>query len=261
MVSGKVKYQQEAVTTTSSGATWCQWDGFIIRHCNSANKKQAKYIIAQGVTGRHQCAKVGIEVSMSALLPLLILSLALPALTRGQQVVQGATQPNLPVLFSFSQPSHNVAVFRGADLQRAIASGAVKGFGGLAAGAGGLGLGHGLGHGHGHGLGHGVAVHHSAPVVSTPAVVHSTPVAVAPRPVPVYHPVTPTRVVAPVAPVVHHRPIATVATAPLQAAYVDPYYNDLAEYSFEYGVADSISGSQFGDQESRFEDIYPDIVF
>jgi len=183
----------------------------------------------------------------SGLLRLLILSLvAMPALTRGQQV---ATQPNLPVLFSFSQPSHNVAVFRGADLQRAIASGAVKGFGGL---------GHGLGRGHGHGHGLGVAVHHhSAPVVSTaPAVVHSTPaIAVAPRPVPVYHPVLTTRVVTPttrvVAPiaalVVHHRrPIATVASA-----YVDPYYNDLAEYSFEYGVADGISGSQFGDQESR----------
>ena len=175
-----------------------------------------------------------------SVLPLLILSLALPALTRGQ--VQAATQPNLPVLFSFSQPSHNVAVFRGADLQRAIASGAVKGFGGVT-GAGGLGLG---GIGHGHGLGHhGVAVHHSAPVVATPAVVHSTPVAVA-RPVPVYRPVAPTRVVPPT-PVVHRH--AAVATA----AYVDPYYNDLAEYSFEYGVADSISGSQFGDQESRFE--------
>jgi len=173
-----------------------------------------------------------------SVLPLLILSLALPVLTRGQ--VQAATQPNLPVLFSFSQPSHNVAVFRGADLQRAIASGAVKGFGGVT-GAGGLGLG---GIGHGHGLGHhGVAVHHSAPVVATPAVVHSTPVPVA-RPVPVYRPVAPTRVVPPT-PVVHRH--AAVATA----AYVDPYYNDLAEYSFEYGVADSISGSQFGDQESR----------
>ena len=138
-------------------------------------------------------------VSMSVL-PLLILSLV-PVLTRGE-VVQQATQPNLPVLFSFSQPSHNVAIFRGADLQRAIA----------------------------------------------PAVVHSTPVAVA-APVPVYHPVAPTRVVAP-APVVHRH--AAVA-APV-AAYVDPYYNDLAEYSFEYGVADNISGSQFGDQESRFED-------
>jgi hypothetical protein len=164
-----------------------------------------------------------------SVLPLLILSLV-PVLTRAQ-VVQ-ATQPNLPVLFSFSQPSHNVAVFRGADLQRAIASGAVKGFGGVG----------GLGHG-GHGLGHGIAVQHRAPVVAAPAVVHSTPVAVA-SPVPVYHP---TRVVAPTQ-VVHRH--AAVAAAPV-AAYVDPYYNDLAEYSFEYGVADNISGSQFGDQESR----------
>merc|ERR1719458_2164514 len=125
-----------------------------------------------------------------SVLPLLLLSLV-PVLTRGE-VVQ---QPNLPVLFSFSQPSHNVAIFRGADL-------------------------------HAHGLGHGVAVQHR---VAMPAVVHSTPVAVA-APVPVYHPVAPTRVVAPT-------PVA---------AYVDPYYNDLAEYSFEYGVADNISGSQFG---------------
>merc|ERR1719320_1940473 len=38
---------------------------------------------------------------------------------------------NLPVLFQFSQPGHNVAVFRGADLRKAIASGLVKGFGNL----------------------------------------------------------------------------------------------------------------------------------
>ena len=38
---------------------------------------------------------------------------------------------NLPVLFQFSQPNHNVAVFRGADLKKAIASGLVKGFGTL----------------------------------------------------------------------------------------------------------------------------------
>merc|ERR1712026_607225 len=34
---------------------------------------------------------------------------------------------NLPVLFSFSQPGHNVAVFRGADLKKAIAAGLVTG--------------------------------------------------------------------------------------------------------------------------------------
>ena len=38
---------------------------------------------------------------------------------------------NLPVLFQFSHPTHNVAVFRGADLKKAIAAGVVKGFGSL----------------------------------------------------------------------------------------------------------------------------------
>jgi len=41
----------------------------------------------------------------------------------------------LPVLFQFSQPSHNVAVFRGADLKKAIAAGIVPGFGNLKNGA------------------------------------------------------------------------------------------------------------------------------
>merc|ERR1712027_188651 len=35
------------------------------------------------------------------------------------------------VLFQFSHPTHNVAVFRGADLKKAIAAGVVKGFGSL----------------------------------------------------------------------------------------------------------------------------------
>merc|ERR1712128_251946 len=38
---------------------------------------------------------------------------------------------NLPVLFQFSQPGHNVAVFRGAQLKQAIADGLVSGFGNL----------------------------------------------------------------------------------------------------------------------------------
>merc|ERR1711892_416211 len=38
---------------------------------------------------------------------------------------------NLPVLFQFSQPGHNVAVFRGAQLIQAIADGLVPGFGNL----------------------------------------------------------------------------------------------------------------------------------
>merc|ERR1711862_635788 len=50
-----------------------------------------------------------------------------------------AADKDLPVLFSFKQPTHNVAVFRGADLKNAIAAGLVKGFG--ASGAGGSGSG------------------------------------------------------------------------------------------------------------------------
>ena len=40
------------------------------------------------------------------------------------------------MLFSFQQPTHNVAVFRGADLKNAIASGLVKGFPGASGAAG-----------------------------------------------------------------------------------------------------------------------------
>merc|ERR1711936_479066 len=43
---------------------------------------------------------------------------------------------DLPVLFQFQQPTHNVAVFRGADLKNAIASGLVKGFPGASGLAG-----------------------------------------------------------------------------------------------------------------------------
>merc|ERR1739844_821420 len=54
-------------------------------------------------------------------------SLVLLALTQAApQVGKG-----LPVLFQFSHPTHNVAVFRGAALKQAIAAGVVKGFGSL----------------------------------------------------------------------------------------------------------------------------------
>merc|ERR1712106_879007 len=41
------------------------------------------------------------------------------------------TPHNLPVLFQYEDPSHNVAVFRGAELKQAIAAGLVPGFGNL----------------------------------------------------------------------------------------------------------------------------------
>ena len=44
----------------------------------------------------------------------------------------GLTAPqfphNLPLLFQFTHPTHNVAVFRGADLMEAIDAGMVMGF-------------------------------------------------------------------------------------------------------------------------------------
>merc|ERR1719228_1332816 len=141
--------------------------------------------------------------------------------------------PNLPVLFSFSQPSHNVAVFRGADLTRAIASGAVKGFGNLGHGGG---VGHVLGHGQGH------VVHPvSHPVVPSVRVVSQPPPVVTTV---VPHPPVP--VVAaplPVAPVLH-RPTVS-------AAYVDPYYSEDAQYAYEYSVLDEGFGTNFGAKETR----------
>merc|ERR1712215_170295 len=115
------------------------------------------------------------SVRMGAVQVLSILAtLALAVLGRPQE-------HNLPVLFSFSQPSHNVAVYRGADLRNAIASGAVKGFGNLGLGAGNIGpAGAGLG-----------SVSH----------VHTDP-----APVPVYRPPPPPPVHAPapvITPLIH----------------------------------------------------------
>merc|ERR1712098_729979 len=135
--------------------------------------------------------------------------------------------PNLPVLFSFSQPSHNVAVFRGADLTRAIASGAVKGFGNPA--HGGLGLA-----GHGHGAGHALA-HAVAPVVTRPVV---------------------QRVARPVVSQAVYRPVARPVVAPVQRVapvvpYVDPYYSEDAHYAYQYSVLDDLVGTNFADHEAR----------
>merc|ERR1711970_1548946 len=41
------------------------------------------------------------------------------------------TPHNLPVLFQYEEPTHSVAVFRGAQLRQAIAAGLVPGFGNL----------------------------------------------------------------------------------------------------------------------------------
>merc|ERR1712025_848048 len=60
-----------------------------------------------------------------------ILSLFLVANACCQENQESQNKKGLPVLFQFSQPSHNVAVFRGAELKAAIAAGIVPGFGSL----------------------------------------------------------------------------------------------------------------------------------
>ena len=82
-------------------------------------------------------------------------SLSVLVIVLGPGVLADPQHPDLPVLFSFNQPSHNVAIFHGAALQRAIGSGAVAGFGGglgggLAGGRTGAGRGNGLSLFHGH---------------------------------------------------------------------------------------------------------------
>merc|ERR1712215_44730 len=56
------------------------------------------------------------------LLPLLFLSVT--------PMTPPVPKHNLPVLFQFSHPTHNVAVYRGAELKAAIAAGLVGGVGG-----------------------------------------------------------------------------------------------------------------------------------
>merc|ERR1711887_355079 len=60
----------------------------------------------------------------------LFLSLSLACLSMGQNT------HNLPVLFKYEEPTHSVAVFRGAQLKQAIAAGLVPGFGNLGSRAG-----------------------------------------------------------------------------------------------------------------------------
>merc|ERR1712128_34454 len=74
---------------------------------------------------QRSCEQVNMAAQIASLLCLLLAPCAI-----GQQ-----NSNKLPVLFQFSQPSHNVAVFRGADLKAAIAAGIVPGFGSLQKGS------------------------------------------------------------------------------------------------------------------------------
>jgi len=160
--------------------------------------------------------------------------------------VGAAPAGDLPVLFQFQQPTHNVAVFRGADLKNAIAAGLVKGFGASGAGESGSGAAR---------AGKKLVV--SAPVapvvkavVPAPVVVHRPVVHHAPTPVVVHRPapVVVHRPVVPApAPVVTYKPAPKVAYKP----YVDPYADEPAVYTYNYAVADDYSASNFDAAESR----------
>jgi len=169
-----------------------------------------------------------------------------------------AADKDLPVLFSFKQPTHNVAVFRGADLKNAIAAGLVKGFG-SGSGLGGAGAGAG-----GDAARSGkavkiVAAPAVAPIVPAVKVVKAPVVTYAPKPVVTYAP-KPVVVKAPVvtyapkpAPVVVKTPVVSYAPAPKVAykPYVDQYADEPAYYTYEYAVNDDYSKSAFDANESR----------
>jgi hypothetical protein len=133
---------------------------------------------------------------------------------------------NLPVLFQFSQPSHSVSVFRGADLEKAQAAGLIKGLG--AGGSSGA-----------------YAVAAPAPpppppVVAAapppppppaPIVYRPAPLAYRPAPAPVVYQPAPAPVVYKPAPVVYNPPPppppAPIAYKPAAPAYVEPEYYDV----------------------------------
>merc|ERR1712106_25351 len=57
--------------------------------------------------------------------------LSISVLVLATTAVAQKTPHNLPVLFQYEDPSHSVAVSRGAELRQAIAAGLVPGFGDL----------------------------------------------------------------------------------------------------------------------------------
>lgn len=190
---------------------------------------------------------------------------------------------NLPVLFQFSQPSHNVAVYRGADLERAKAAGL---FGGLKTASSGSGEGSDSGSSYTTPAPPpppptttpapapytpapvvykpAPIVYKPAPVVYKPAplVYKPAPAPVVYRPAPVVYKPAPAPVVykpapAPVvykpapAPVVYKPAPAPYKPAPA-ASYQEPQYAYTdATYTYEYAVKDDYTSNDFGAKESR----------
>merc|ERR1739844_431066 len=187
----------------------------------------------------------------------------------------------LPVLFQFSHPTHNVAVFRGAALKQAIAAGVVKGFGSLgsdsdsdAANAGAEEDRDGRSDdGEGEGAGSYAAPPTTTapppppPTTTTPppppptTQAYVAPVTVAPtspapapvvyRPAPVYKPVVykPAPVVYKPAPVVYKPAPVAYKPAATYKPYVDQYADVPAVYTWGYAVQDDYTSNNFGAKE------------
>merc|ERR1712226_1610033 len=190
-----------------------------------------------------------------------VLTSSLVLLALVQAAPQGKSEfgKGLPVLFQFSHPTHNVAVFRGAALKQAIAAGVVKGFGSLgsdsdAANAGAQQERDGRSDGgdDGEGAGSYVAPTTTAappPPPTTQAYVAPTTVAPtypAPAPV-VYRPYKPAVVYQPApAPVVYKPAPVVYKPAPAYKPYVDQYADVPAVYTWEYAVQDDYTSNNFG---------------
>jgi len=173
---------------------------------------------------------------------------------------------NLPVLFQFSQPSHNVAVFRGADLERAKAAGL---FGGLKTASSGAGDESDSGSSSyttpappppPPATTPAPAPYTPAPVVYKPAPIVYRPAPVVYKPAPVVYKPAPAPVVYKPAPVVYKPAPAPVVYKPAPApyhpapaaSYQEPEYAYTdATYTYEYAVKDDYTSNDFGAKESR----------
>merc|ERR1719208_139743 len=173
---------------------------------------------------------------------ILFLSATAIAVIGAAPAAQSQISPDLPVLFKFSHPTHNVAVYRGADLKKAIAAGLVKGFGNVGATAqddrDGRSDDDGSDGDNSYAAPATTTLPPPAPVVYKPA---PAPVAYKPAPAPVVYKPAP----APVA----YKPAPTYKAT---SSYVEPSYADVpALYTWEYAVKDDYSSNDFGAKESR----------
>merc|ERR1712025_97098 len=200
------------------------------------------------------------RVSMPAKITI-ILSLLLVSNIFGQESQQSQNKKGLPVLFQFSQPSHNVAVFRGAELKAAIAAGIVPGFGSLNKAAASASDENREGRSDDDSDADAgadastaadtddatpVAAPSPAPALKVVSSYRPAPVVYKPAPVPVVYKPAPAPVVVKPAPVVIKQPPA-VAYKP----YVDPYPAEEALYTYEYAVKDDYTSSDFAGKEAR----------